>query len=224
MANQAYLSVRCREFPEERILQYFREFLQTVPFSASRPGLRDLSIRAVDDSESPILEQDLRLTPLEASAIVEIAREQLHSDCSYEVGCFWDLATIDPSSGASTVGPQALEIICRGEDYEGGLWRERGHLEAQLGFEHLFTGHAGLLGARRAGSRQPESPEEARFLETMAWPENLDRYQARTRENIRKLLDWVRRIEKAVPVERAWLWSEGEENFEERLEEIVATR
>jgi len=206
------------------MLERFREFLETVPYSASRPGLSYLTIRAVNDSQSPVLEQDLRVTPLDASQIVQIAAEQLHSDCSYEVGCFWDLATMDPSSGESTLGPQALEIICRGEDYEGGLWRERGHLEVQLGFEHLFTGHAGLLGARQSGSAQPQSPEEARFLQTMAWPENLDKYQEKTRENIRKLLSWVRRIEKAVPVERAWLWSEGEENFEARLEEIVAAR
>jgi hypothetical protein len=224
MANQSYLSVRCQEFLEQRILQYFREFLQTVPFSTSRPGFTYLTIRAVNDSQSPLLEQDLRLAPLDASEIVEIAREQLHSDCSYEVGCFWDLATIDPRSGSPMLEPQVLEIICRGEEYEDGLWRERGHLEAQLGFEHLFTGHAGLLGAPQARNAQPQSQEEARFLETMAWPENLDRYQEKTRENIGKLLDWVRRIEKAVPVERAWLWSEGEENFEARLEEIVAAR
>jgi len=224
MANQAYLSVRCREFPEERILQYFREFLQTVPFSTSRPGFTYLTIRGVDDAQSPILEQDLRLAPLAASEIVAIVQQQLHSDCSYEVGCFWDLAAIDPGSANPTLGPQALEIICRGEEYEEGLWRERGHLEAQLGFEHLFTGHAGLLGAPQGRNALPQSPEEARFLETMAWPENLDKYQEKTRDNIRKLLDWVRRIETAVPVERAWLWSEGEENFEARLEEIVAAR
>jgi hypothetical protein len=224
MANQAYLSVRCEDFPEQRMLPYFLKFLQTIAFSASRPGLTYLTIRAVDDSQPPVLEQDLRPTPLEPSEVVQIAAEQLHSDCSYEVGCFWDLTTVDPASGEPRTGPQALEIICRGQDYEGGLCQERGHLEAQLGFEHLFTGHAGLLGTQQPATRQPQSPEEARFLETMAWPENLDKYQTKTRENIRKLLDWVRRIEKAVPVERAWLWSEGEENFEARLEEIVATR
>jgi len=224
MANQAYLSVRCVEFPERRMLEQFRQFLETVPYSASKPGLSYLTIRAVDDSQSPVLEQDLRATPLDASWIVQIAAEQLYSDCSYEVGCFWDLATIDPSSGESRLGPHPLEIICRGEDYEGGLWRERGHLEVELGFEHLFTGHAGLLGAHQPRGAQPQSPEEARFLATMAWPENLDKYQEKTRENIRRLLHWVRRIEKAIPIARAWLWSEGEENFEARLEEIVAAR
>jgi hypothetical protein len=52
----------------------------------------------------------------------------------------------------------------------------------------------------------------------------LQRYHEKTRENVRKLLDWVRRIEKAVAVEHLRLWSEGEENFEARLEEILAAR
>ena len=58
----------------------------------------------------------------------------------------------------------------------------------------------------------------------MAWPENLAKYQEKTRENIRKLLDWMRRIESSLPVEKVRLWSEGEENFEARLDEIVAAR
>jgi hypothetical protein len=52
--------------------------------------------------------------------------------------------------------------------------------------------------------------------------ESGEKYKESTRENIRKLLDWLRRIEKAIPVERVQLWSEGEDNFEARLEEIVA--
>jgi len=224
VANQAYLSVRCKDFPEERVLEYFEAFLATVPFSASKPGFNYLTIRAVDASQPPVLEHDLRRAPLDAAGIVALAGEQCHGDCAYEVGCFWDLATFDVTSGKSKVEPQALEIICRGEDYDDGEWRDRGHLEAALGFEHLFTGHAGLLGSRNGRKEAAQGPEEARFLEVMAWPENLEKYQEKTRENIRKLFDWVRKVEKAVPVERAWLWSEGEENFEARIEEIVAAR
>jgi hypothetical protein len=58
----------------------------------------------------------------------------------------------------------------------------------------------------------------------MAKPANLLLYQEKTRENIKALFDWVRRIEKALPMERLRLWSEGEENFEARLEEILAAR
>jgi len=225
MADQAYLSVICKDFPEERMMERFAAFLATVPFSATRPGFTYLTIRAVDPSESPAMEQDLRSTPLDAGGIIALASEQLHSDSSYEVTCFWDLATFDPASGKSKVEPRALQLICRGEDYDGGIWQDRGHLEAELGVEHLFTGHAGLLGDRGDGRViVAQSPEEARFLEVMAWPEIRDSYQQKTRENIRKLLDWTRLIERAVPVDRAWLWSEGEENFEARLEEIVAAR
>lgn len=222
MSNQAYLSVWCADFLEERILERFEAFLGTVPFSATNPGFTHLTIRAVDASEAPILEQDMRSMPVDAGGIVEIGREHLHSDCSYEVRCQWDLAVFDAASGKWKTEPQPLEMFCHGEYYDGSFWRDKGHLEVSFGFEHLFTGHAGLLGIRRNGGAAAQSPEEARFLEAMAWPENLERYQQKTRENIRKLMDWVGRIESAVPVERTRLWSEGEENFEARLEEILA--
>ena len=222
MANHAYLNVWCQDFPEQSILQRFGAFLETVHFSAARPGFTSLTIRAVDCSEPPILEQDLRAVPFDAAGIVEIAQDHVHSDCSFETGCYWDLALFEADSGKSKSESQPLEIFCRGEDYDDGLWRQSGHLEVNLGFEHFFTGHAGLLGIRPGPRAPAESPEEARFLEAMAWPENVEKYKESTRENIRKLLDWLRRIEKSIPVERVQLWSEGEDNFEARLEEIVA--
>ncbi|HXO04035.1 MAG TPA: hypothetical protein VN884_00235, partial [Candidatus Sulfotelmatobacter sp.] len=77
---------------------------------------------------------------------------------------------------------------------------------------------------RQVGRSKSESPEEERFLEAMARPENLHNYYEKTQENIKKLFDWVRRIETALPVDKLRLWSEGEENFEARLEEILAAR
>ena len=54
----------------------------------------------------------------------------------------------------------------------------------------------------------------------MASSENLKLYHQKTRENIQKLFGWVEAIEAALPVERSELWSEGEENFEARLDAI----
>ncbi len=223
MANQSYLNVWCKDFPEESILERFGAFLATVPFSPAKPGFTHLTIQAIDATEIPVLDQDLRSFPLDAAGVIEMARDHMHGDCSCEVQCQWDLWLFDPAAGWN-LGPQPLEISCHGEDYDGSLWRENGHFEADLGFEHLFTGHAGLLGIRRRSAAAPQSTEEAHFLEAMAWPENLKAYQERTQENIRKLLDWVRAIENAVPVERVRTWSEGEENFEARIEEILAAR
>jgi len=223
MANQAYLSIWSEDFSEDRMLDQFKNFLSTVPLSATKPGFTHLVIRAVDPAESPILEQDLRSMPLDADGIAQIISDHLHSDCSYEVRCHWDLTGLDPLTAVSKAEPQPLEILCHGEDYDEGAWRENGHIQVDFGFEHLFTGHAGLLGIRQTAAAA-QSPEEARFLEAMAWPENLEKYQQATKANIRKLFDWIRAIEKALPVKQFRLWSEGEENFEARLEEILAAR
>ena len=65
---------------------------------------------------------------------------------------------------------------------------------------------------------------EHTFRRWMAASGNLKEYHAKTRENIQKLFNWVEAIERALPVERSELWSEGEENFEARLDAIVAQR
>lgn len=224
MSNQAYLSIWSKDFTEPRILEQFGALLATVPFSATAPGFSYLVIRAVDATESPVLEQDLRAVPLDADAVIEIAKNHLNSDCAYEVRSHWDLWTFEDAAARWQIQPQPLELFAHGEDYDEGFWHEFGHLQVDLGFEHFFTGHAGLLGFRQAAKASPESPEEARFLTAMERPENLRNYQEKTADNIRRLFEWVRRIEKAVPVERLRLWSEGEENLEARMEEILAAR
>jgi len=223
MANHAYLNVWCKDFPEESILERLGAFLGTVPFSATQPGFTHLTIHAIDATEIPVLDQDLRSFPLDGAEIVQMAGDHMHGDCSCEVHCHWDLWGFDPAGGWK-LEPRPLAIFCNGEDYDGSLWREEGHFEIDLGFEHLFTGHAGLLGTRQRPGGTPQSNEEAHFLEAMAWPENLKAYQERTQENIRKLMGWVRVIESTVPIERVSIWSEGEENFEARVEEILAAR
>ena len=75
-----------------------------------------------------------------------------------------------------------------------------------------------------AAVAQPQHPDEARFLMWMSQPQNLREYHEKTRENIQKLMGWMRAVEEALPVERVRLWSEGEENFEARLDEILAVR
>jgi hypothetical protein len=219
MANLAYLSIWCRDFSEDTILERFGAFLGTVPFSRTKPGFTHFTVRALEPSEWPVLEQDLRAAPFDAAGIIELAKDQLHNDCSYEVECAWDLWAWDAATDRWKLDPQPLELFCRGEEYDNAFWRENGHVEVNLGFEHIFTGQAGLL----TGENVPgDSPEQARFLEAMTWPENLIIYREKTQENIRKLMDWVQRIEKAVPVARVRLWSESDENLEARLDEILA--
>lgn len=205
-------------------MEQWRAFLGTVPFSKERRGFTELVIRAVDAKETPILEQDLRSGEYGADVLTDLAREHAHADCAYETQAFWDLWTWDEGTGLWADKPQPLEIICYGNEFDDGICKEQGHFLIDAGFEHFFTGHAGLLGFQREHRQSVRHPEEANFVAVMSQPENLEAYQEKTRENIRKLYDWMQRIERAVPVERVQLWSEGEENFEARMEEILASR
>ncbi len=224
MANRAYVGVWSKDFSEATMLEHLEQLLKTVPYSAERPGLIGLVIHAMDPSETSLIEYDLGFQPLGPAELVELAREHLHADSAYEVQTRWDLWMYDTSLARWQLRPQRLEIICHGEEYDGGAYAEAGHFQADIGFEHLFTGHAGLLGLRADSVTSPQHPTEAAFLAVMARPENLREYHQKTCANIQKLMDWLRAVEEAIPLERYCLWSEGEENFEARLDEILAVR
>lgn len=213
-----------RDYGEAVMLDQFEKLLSTIPFSASKPGIVSLTVQAVDMSETPLAEWDLRSQPLDASAVVAKAREHRHADTAFFAQAFWDLWFYDTSSGRWQRQPHDLAISCFGLEFDSGVSNEMGHLEVYIGLEHLFTGHAGLLASRDVSNVFPEHPTEAEFLAVMSREENLRQYHEKTRQNIQKLMDWVKGIEKLLPVERVLLWSEGEEDFKQRLEDIVAMR
>jgi hypothetical protein len=224
VANHAFVSIWSKGFTEATMLGQLEQLLKAFPISAQRPGFASLVIHPVNPTETTLVECDLRSQPLDAAALVEIARDHLHPDSAYEIQTHWDLWVYDAGLARWHLRPQRLEITCFGEEYDGGACAEAGHFQADLGFEHLFTGHAGLLAARSASVPLPRHPTEAEFLAVMARPEALREYHQRTRENIQKLMDWMQAMEEAVPVARYRMWSEGEENFEARLDEILAVR
>jgi hypothetical protein len=226
--------VWCKDFAEGTLLERLGQFLATAPGggpTGSAAGSLDgaasfteLVIRAVSPAEMPVAEWDLRGAPADAATIVALASEYLHADSSYEVRTKWDLWTYDAETKTWQLKPQPLEILCHGEDYDDAVWQDSGHFEVDAGFEHFFTGHGGLLGFGNAALSVPQSALEAEFLAAMAQPKNLTAYHEKTRENIRTLYNWMQRAAQSLPLERWRLWSEGEENFEARLEDILSVR
>ncbi|MBZ5642215.1 MAG: hypothetical protein LAO19_05605 [Acidobacteriia bacterium] len=224
MPNRAYASVWIRDFSESNMLAHFERFLASVPLSAGAMGFTTLSVRAVGPSETPVEEYDLRGQVMTPADIVELVKEHHSADVAYEVSARWDLWIRDLETASWKKNAEKLELACRGPEYDDGVSGESGHFLADLGFEHLFTGHAGLLTPDSTHVAEPQHPDEARFLMWMSQPQNLREYQEKTRENIEKLMGWMRAVEETMPVERVRLWSEGEENFEARLDEILAVR
>jgi hypothetical protein len=226
MANHAYLRVWTRDFSLQTMIAEFARFLTTAPLSTSRDSFEELIVQAVDPGETPIAEWDLRPLKARPAEVAAMAAQHLNSDTAYIARATWDLWSFDIETLKWERKPEPLELTCHGPDYDGGIAAFAGHFQADLGFEHFFTGHGGLL-ARGAGSNSSNSsahPVEHTFRQWMAASNNLKEYHAKTRENIQQLFLWVEAIEQALPVERTELWSEGEENMEARLDEILAQR
>lgn len=226
MANRAYLRVWTRDFSEQTTIAEFARFLATVPLSASHTTFEELAIQAVDPSETAVAEWDLRDRGYGAPEVAALAAQYLNADTAYIVEAQWDLWTLDMERMKWTQGPQPLLLMCHGPAYDEGVAATAGHFAADLGFEHLFTGHAGVLapGAAANPFDSSDHPLEKTFRQWMAVENNRREYAAKTRENIQQLFSWMEAVERALPVERSELSSEGEENFEARLDAILAQR
>jgi hypothetical protein len=226
MANRAYLRVWTRDYSETTLIAQFARFLATAPLSASERAFKELTVQPVDATEIPLAEWDLKELGYGAAEVAALAAQQIHADSAYFVSAKWDLWSFDAESLKWMHKPEPLLLTCHGPEYDGGIATSEGHFTADLGFEHFFTGHAGLLapGAASNPFESSDHPIEHTFRQWMSAPGNLKEYHAKTRENIQQLFNWVESIERALPVERSQLWSEGEQNFEARLDAIVGHR
>jgi hypothetical protein len=226
MANRAYLRVWTRDFSEETMIAEFARFLTSAPLSAAMNTFAELTVQPVDTTESPVASWDLRGQGYGAAEVAALALQHLNSDSAYIATAKWDLWDLDVESLKWQHAPQPLVLICNGSEFDNMVAASEGHFVADLGFEHFFTGHAGLLAASKATNPFDSSdhPVEHTFRRWMAAGGNLKEYHAKTRANIQQLFGWVEAIQSALPVERSELWSEGEENFEARLDAILAQR
>jgi hypothetical protein len=226
MANRAYLRVWTRDFSEETMIAEFARFLTSAPLSASMNTFAELTVQPVDATETPVASWDLRAGGFGPAEVSALALQHLNADSAYIVQGQWDLWELNVESLKWQHAPQPLVLTCNGAEHDHGVAETEGQFVADLGFEHFFTGHAGLLAPSKATNPFDSSdhPVEHTFRRWMSAGGNLKEYAAKTRENIQQLFRWVEAVQSALPVERSELWSEGEENFEARLDAILAQR
>jgi hypothetical protein len=226
MANRAYLRVWTQDFSESTMIPQFARFLATAPLSAAPASFTELIVQPVDSTEPSAAEWDLREQTYGAPEVAALAAQYLNADTAYFASAQWDLWGLDVETLKWRHAPQPLLLACHGPLYDDGIAATAGHFVADLGFEHSFTGHGGLLapGAASNPFDSSDHPVEHTFRRWMSAGGNLKEYHAKTRENIQQLFHWVEAIENALPVERSELSSEGEENFEARLDAILAQR
>jgi hypothetical protein len=226
MANRAYLRVWTRDFSQTTLIAQFARFLTTAPLSAPERAFKELVVQPIDATELSLAEWDLKDLGYGAAEVAALAAQHIDMDSAYIVSAKWDLWSFDVETLKWMNKPEPLTLTCHGPEYDGGLAASEGHFTADLGFEHFFTGHGGLLapGAASNPFESSDHPLEHTFRQWMSVPANLKEYHAKTRSNIQQLFSWAEAIEQALPVERSKLWSEGEKNFEARLDAILGQR
>jgi len=220
------LRVWTRDFSETTLIAEFARFLATAPLSASENAFKELVVQPIDATELSLAEWDLKDLGYGPAEVAALAVQHLHPDSAYIATARWDLWSFDVESLKWMNKSEPLMLACHGPEYDGGIAASEGHFTADLGFEHFFTGHGGLLapGAASNPFESSDHPLEHTLRQWMSVPGNLKEYHAKTRANIQQLFSWVESIEQALPVERSQLWSEGEQNFEARLDAILAQR
>jgi len=134
MANRAYLRVWTRDFSNETMLAQFVRFLATVPLSEARLSFDQLNVQAVDPTETPLAEWDFREGTFGAPEVAAIAAQHINEDTAYIVEAQWDLWTFDNETLKWILGPQPLELICRGQLYDGSSGIGEGNFSVDLGF------------------------------------------------------------------------------------------
>jgi hypothetical protein len=226
MANRSYLRVWTRDFAESKMIHEFARLLTTAPLSASHPEFDELVVRAIDPTEPILAEWDLKGLGYGAAEVAALAAQHFHADSAYIASAKWDLWSFDIESLKWQHKPEPMVLSCNGPAYDDGVAATSGHFTADLGFEHFFTGHGGILapGAASNPFSTSDHPVEHTFRQWMSVANNVKEYHAKTRENIQQLMNWLDAVERALPVERSELWSEGEENFEARLDAILGQR
>ena len=183
MANRAYLRVWTRDFSEATMIAEFARFLTTAPLAESRQYLDELVVQPIDPTEPTAAEWDVHDGTYGAPEIAALAAQHLNADSAYIVYAKWDLWTFDTDTLKWKRGPQPLVLICNGPEYDGGVAASEGHFVADLGFEHLFTGHGGILAPAAASNPFDSSdhPIEKTFRSWMSVDGNRKEYAGKTR-------------------------------------------
>jgi len=188
MPDPLYLSLWFSDFSGPAMLPHILAVLQQFPFSAQRPGIAYASVQPVSWNEASVLER--RFSPgIPPEEAMIIAADLIHDDYAYVFDAHWDLWAPD-EAGRWQVLPSQVKFIIQGEEFEDGDQEETGHIQIDFGLDSLFV------------------------QETI---ELTDEGQTKIRENLAKLIEFTKNLEKSTRATSRRLWSESEESLPQKL-------
>src|ERR1700739_4579181 len=119
MANRAYVRVWTRDFSEQTMIAEFARFLTTVPLSEGKGNFQQLTVQAVDTTEKPVEEWDLKEATFGPAEVAALAAQHIKEDTAYIVDARWDVWSFDMETLKWKQGPEPLVLICQGKTYDG---------------------------------------------------------------------------------------------------------
>jgi hypothetical protein len=189
LADPLYLSLWFPSFDVEDMLPQAMTVMRQFEFSVQKPGITYLALHPVSWNEPTILERRFEpgISPEEA---VLIAADLLHEDYAYVFEASWNLWTFDEQRKEWLLQPSQVRFEVNGEEFEESAYRQEGHIQVELGLDSLFL------------QEEVQLTQEA---------------EQRLRANVKKLVDFVSKVEKNSGASRRLLWSEAEENLAQKL-------
>ena len=189
MSDPLYLSLWFPDFSGPEMLPHAFAVLQQFPFSAQRPGITHFALHPVSWNEATVLERrfPLGIDPGQAALL---AAETVHEDYAYVFEGYWDLWTPDMTKESWVLEPALVKFIVQGEQFDDGAYQHTGHVEVDFGPDSFFL--------------QPETPLS-------------EQTRAKIRENVAKLVEFSKNVEKNSGTSARLLWSESEESLAQKL-------
>jgi hypothetical protein len=189
VSDPLYLSLWFPDFSGPEMLPHAFAVLQRFPFSAQRPGITYFAVHPISWDEATVLERRFP-TGIDPWQATLIAAELVHDDYAYVFEAHWDLWTPDEPNANWVLEPATVKFIVHGEEFDEGAYQQTGHIEVNFGPDSHFL--------------QPET-----FLS--------DQTQAKIRDNVAKLVDFSKNVEKNSGVSSRLLWTESEESLAHKL-------
>jgi hypothetical protein len=209
MADHLYLSMWLRGYDDANMLQHWKTLIETFPLSATAQGIRSLTIYPFNWSETPVFERSFA-SGTTAQDAVDLASEFRHDDYAYEVEATWDLwvptepaAALDQDSASEALSdqdwhlaPVAVTLACTGPNFDADSSDDRAHIQVNFGLDLPFV---------------PDQGEDEEHFD--------DEADVRARQNLQQLIEFVHRLDEALPVEKRLLWCESGESLADKIME-----
>lgn len=191
MSDPLYLSLWFSDFSGPEMLPHTFAVLQQFPYSARKPGVSYFAVQPVSWNEATVVERRF-LAGIDPGQATLIAAELVHEDYAFIFEAYWDLWMPDEAGTNWVLEPALVKFIVQGEEFDDGAYQQTGHIEVDFGLDANFL--------------QPEAMLS-------------EQTRAKIRDNVAKLVEFSKNVEKNSGTSSRLLWSESEESLAKKLVE-----